>query len=191
MAKETCNFYGLQNDHEDQNRTQPAEKISALTISNDKHRIIPTAITNSRMNKNTKNNNYNRSEVTINRLQLFATVKILLKFLAKEKPHLRFVAQRVLKDCQKQHQSDKSSKTTLAELIERRLRETVGEKSWRIARSIQKRECSISLKSIDAKSKRSEFTVRGTNNNMITLIVPLAASNNNTSTTAVTKLELK
>jgi len=190
--------YGLQKDLEAQNGTQEVE-ASAITINNNKNRIIPfpSASTSTATNMSTKNNNKNhrahkrslpsnQSEVTINRLQLFATVKILLKFLAKEKPHLRFVAQKVLKDCHKQHQNDKSS--SLAELIERRLRETVGEKLWRMARTIQQRQCSISLKSIDQKSKRSEFIVRGKNNNMITLIVPLASNN---ASTAISRLEQK
>ena len=118
------------------------------------------------------------SEVTINRLHLFATVKILLQFLSKEKPHLRFVAQKVLKDCHKQHLVDKT--TTLAELIERRLRETVGEKVWNIAKTIQQRQCSISLKSVNKNKNQREFTVtRGTDDSSkITLIVPLTNNSN-------------
>lgn len=128
------------------------------------------------------------SQLTINRLQLFATVKILLQFLSKEKPHLRYVAQKVLKDCYKQHQNNRNNSVTLAELIERRLRETVGEKCWRIAKTMQHRQCSISLNSINKQKNQSEFIVtrgRGNednddkeNNNKITLIVPLIDSNN-------------
>jgi len=153
------------------------------------HSMAATSLNNPL--KKTLKRSLSKEQQTINRLQLFATVKILLQYLSKEKPHLRYVAQKVLKDCHKQHQqlnkNNCNNNITLAELIEKRLRETVGEKCWRIAKTIQQRQCSISLKSINRHKNQTEFIVtrsgpgdRETNTaaaNQITLIVPLTNNN--------------
>ena len=87
----------------------------------------------------------------INKLNLFATVRILLHVLSNENPPLRMVAQKVLKDSYKLHQRY-SEVTSLAALIEIGLREVVGEKYWAKAKAIQRRKCSVSFKSACKKS---------------------------------------
>jgi len=107
----------------------------------------------------------------INRINLLATVRILLKLLSQENPHLRIIAQRVLRDCYKQHQAN-SNQLPLAALIEHRLRQTVGRKYWSKAKELQLRKYPISFKSACVHKNISTFTV-GSENNMMDLVIPL------------------
>jgi len=109
----------------------------------------------------------------MNKLNLFVTVRILLHVLSKENQHLRMIAQKVLKDSHKFHQSHPEV-TSLAELIETGLRQEIGEKYWKMARAIQRRECSVSVKSVCKTKNQSVFTV-GRKGNEIALMMPLHA----------------
>jgi len=77
----------------------------------------------------------------------------------------------VLKDSYKLHQRHPKT-ASLASLIEIGLRENVGEKYWRRAKAIQRKECSVSVKSICRGNKQSVFTVN-TGSNKIDLEMPL------------------
>ena len=98
------------------------------------------------------------TERRMNKLNLFVTVRILLQILLKENPRLRMVAQKVLKDSYKLHQRYPEG-ISLATLIETGLRELVGEKYWIKANAIQRRECSVSVKSVCKRKNQYVFTV--------------------------------
>ena len=72
----------------------------------------------------------------INRIELFFTTRILLHILSKENPKLRIIAQKVLRDSYKCHQTY-PEETCLASLIETGLREVVGE-YWYKANGIRR-----------------------------------------------------
>lgn len=107
----------------------------------------------------------------INKLNLFVTVRILLRLLSKENPRLRLQAQKALKDSHKLHQSYPEV-ASLASLIEIGLREAVGESYWNKAKAIQRRECSVSVKSVCRRKNQSVFAVNY-GSNKVNLALPL------------------
>ena len=110
----------------------------------------------------------------MNKLNLFVTVRILLRLLSKENPRLRLQAQKALKDSYKLHQSYPEV-TSLSSLIEIGLREAVGESYWNRAKAIQRRECSVSVKSVCSNKNQSVFAV-SYGNNKVNLAIPFTMS---------------
>ena len=74
-----------------------------------------------------------------NRLQLSVLVRILFQYLEKvNQPTLR-LAKKILKDCERKRHKKDFKYDSLADAIEDRLRDAVGEAHWRHACAIQKR----------------------------------------------------
>lgn len=80
-----------------------------------------------------------RQTIKLNRLRLFILIRILFQYLQKVDPQLLHLAKEVLKDCERKHKSNESKYGSLAEAINDRLRDVVGEAHWAEARRIQSR----------------------------------------------------
>ena len=67
------------------------------------------------------------------RMKLFLLVRILLQYLNRVDPAMLDTAKKVLKDCERKHIAKDSKYATLADAIEDRLRDAVGETHWTAA----------------------------------------------------------
>lgn len=72
------------------------------------------------------------------RMNLFVLVRILFQYLERVDPSSLDLAKEVLKDCERKHNTKDSKYETLADAINERVRDAVGESHWAQARKIQK-----------------------------------------------------
>jgi len=82
------------------------------------------------------------------RVNLFMQVHILLKYLARVDPCLRMKVLLALKVCYRRIRCKNTKHMSLADLIEKNVREVVGEKHWEIA---EKLRCSNSTLLLHSK----------------------------------------
>lgn len=75
---------------------------------------------------------------TVVRMNLFVLVRILFQYLERVDPSSLDLAKEVLKDCERKHNTKDSKYETLADAINERVRDAVGESHWAQARKIQK-----------------------------------------------------
>eukprot|EP00578_Thalassiosira_sp_NH16_P014611 CAMPEP_0181123582 /NCGR_PEP_ID=MMETSP1071-20121207/25986_1 /TAXON_ID=35127 /ORGANISM="Thalassiosira sp., Strain NH16" /LENGTH=199 /DNA_ID=CAMNT_0023208753 /DNA_START=68 /DNA_END=664 /DNA_ORIENTATION=- len=75
---------------------------------------------------------------TVVRMNLFVLVRILFQYLERVDPSSLNLAKEVLKDCERKHNTKDSKYETLADAINERVRDAVGESHWTQARKIQK-----------------------------------------------------
>lgn len=71
-------------------------------------------------------------------MNLFVLVRILFQYLERVDPSLLRLAKEVLKDCERKHNTKDSKYGTLADAINERVRDAVGETHWAQAKKIQK-----------------------------------------------------
>mmetsp|Transcript_7936 Transcript_7936/g.15001 ORF Transcript_7936/g.15001 Transcript_7936/m.15001 type:complete len:348 (+) Transcript_7936:98-1141(+) len=101
-------------------------------------------------------------KVAVLRMNLFVLVRILFQYLERVDAEILVLAKAVLKDCERKQKTNNSKYPTLADAINERLRDAVGETHWTQARKIQKQlVINQQLKKLKALKAKTACYARG------------------------------